>query len=116
MPKIRLIKLQCIVNDEVDEDEVYLKYDGQKIWPEEGKYIGIDNSEIFELGVIIDHQDPNQILSIELWDYDYLSPNDFLGTFDITLGRDTHGDFSTSMSLKEKSSSASYILNWQFVD
>ncbi|MFY0606959.1 MAG: hypothetical protein JXR10_09595 [Cyclobacteriaceae bacterium] len=116
MPEILLKKLQCIVNDEIDEDEVYLKYDGKKIWPEDGIYKGIDNSETFELGVTVNHSDPNKVLTIELWDFDYLSPNDFLGTFDIRLGHDTHGSFSTSMALKEEGSTASYILHWQFVD
>ncbi len=30
MTKILLTKLQCIVNDEIDEDEVFLKYKGEK--------------------------------------------------------------------------------------
>ena len=115
MAKVSLKKLQCIVNDEVDEDEVYLKYEGKKIWPEDGIYKGIDNSETFELGVTIDHADPEELLIIELWDFDYLSFNDHLGSFEIKLGKDTHGSFNTSMTLKEKGSSASYILHWEII-
>lgn len=116
MAKINLTKLQCIVNDEIDEDEVYLKYNGKKIWPSEGIYKGIDVSETFDLGVEIDVADPQQPAVIELWDFDYLSANDFLGTFEITLGDDTYGKFTTSMKLKEKESTASYILHWEIVE
>ena len=116
MPKIKLIKLQCIVNDEVDEDEVFLKYNGDKIWPESGLYKGIDNSETFEVDVDIKVDDPQKLTIIELWDFDYLSANDFLGTFEMTLGADTHGLFSTSMKLKENGSTASYILYWEILE
>lgn len=115
MAKIRLNKLECIVNDEVDEDEVFLKYDGHKIWPTERIYKGIDNSESFELDVEIEHPDPTVPVVIELWDFDYLSANDFLGSFEMILGSDTSGSFSTSMKLHEKGSTASYILYWEIL-
>lgn len=116
MSKIILTKLQCIVNDEVDEDEVFLKYNGDKIWPESGLYKGIDISETFELDIEINVDDPKKTIAIELWDFDYLSANDFLGTFEMVLGTDTNGAFSTSMKLKEKGSTASYILYWEIVE
>lgn len=115
MAKILLTKLQCIVNDEVDEDEVYLKYNGNKIWPESGLYKGIDNSETFELNVELTVDNPHERTVIELWDFDYLSANDFLGTFEMTIGSDTSGSYSTSMTLKEKGSTASYILFWEIL-
>ena len=115
MAKIRLTKLQCIVNDEVDEDEVFLKFEGNKIWPESGLYKSIDNSESFEVNVELEHPDPNTPIVIELWDFDYLSANDFLGTCEMTIGNDTEGSFSTSMKLREKGSTASYILFWEII-
>ncbi|MEQ8473279.1 MAG: hypothetical protein RIC35_18935 [Marinoscillum sp.] len=116
MARLLLKELECIVNDEIDEDEVYLKYNGEKIWPEHGLYKGIDNSETFEVGVEISHPDRNEPVVIELWDFDYLSANDFLGTFEMIIGEDHEGSFSTSMNIKEKGSTASYILFWEILD
>lgn len=116
MAKILLTKLQCIVNDEIDEDEVYLKYNGEKIWPTHGLYTSIDNSETFELNVELSHTDRQKPLVIELWDFDYLSTNDFLGTFEMILGDDYEGSFSTSMKIKETGTTASYILFWKIIE
>lgn len=107
--------MDCIVNDEIDKDEVYLKYNGKKIWPKSKLYTSIDTGERFPVGVEVEHEDPSQPLIIELWDFDYLSLNDFLGFFQINLGKDTYGRFSTSMTIKEKGSTASYILYWEIL-
>ena len=37
--KLKILNLKCYLSDEADGDEVYLKSNGQKIWPEEAKYI-----------------------------------------------------------------------------
>ncbi len=116
MATIHLHKLNCILNDEVDKDEVYLKFNGKKIWPEKGAYTRIDNSESFDLNVKVQHHEPHTPLVIELWDFDYLSLNDHLGSFHITLGNDTSGKFTTSMTLHEKNSTASYILHWEIIE
>lgn len=115
MPKIKLLKLDCIVNDEIDEDEVYLKHNGKKIWPESGIYKGIDTSESFDINVEVSSENPMEPIVIELWDFDFVSANDHLGNFQMTLGNDTHGKFSTSMTIIEKNSSASYILHWEII-
>ena len=115
MTKILLTKLQCIVNYEIDEDEVFLKYNGEKIWPESGLYKGIDTSETFEVNVTIENENPETPMVVELWDFDFLSANDFLGTFTMKIGSDTEGSFSTSMALKEEGSTASYILYWEIL-
>lgn len=115
MPKILITELQCIVNDEIDKDEVYLKYEGKKVWPKSKRYTSMDNGEKFPVEIEITHNQPDQPLVIELWDFDYLSPNDFLGYFSIRLGNDKTGRFSTSMTLQEKGSTASYVLFWEII-
>lgn len=115
MAKILLTELQCIVNDEIDKDEVYLKYKGKKVWPKSKWYTSMDTGEKFPVEIEIEHSDPNSPLIIELWDFDYLSLNDFLGYFSINLGNDKSGRFSTSMTLQEKGSTASYVLYWEII-
>lgn len=113
MAKILITELECIVNDEIDKDEVFLKYKGKKIWPKSRWYTSMDTGEKFPVEIEITHDEPSQPLVIELWDFDYLSPNDFLGYFEINLGNERLGKFSTSMTLREKGSTASYVLFWE---
>ena len=51
-------------------------------------------------------------IEMELWDYDFLSPNDFLGTFTFYLD-DPGGPFTTELSKKD-SQVASYSLEWKY--
>ena len=112
MPRILLKSVQCIVPDEIDKDEMYLKYNGEKIWPEGTHYFQLDTGDKVDLGVSLEV--PAGWNEIELWDFDYMSQNDFLGKFRFEVD-DTPGKYSTSMNLEEKGSSASYILYWDIL-
>ncbi|XOV94663.1 MAG: hypothetical protein ACFHWX_08150 [Bacteroidota bacterium] len=114
MPTIQLNHLQCILNDEIDKDEVYLKYKGKKVWPHE-IYKSVDNEEKKEIGITIEHENIDKPLIIELWDFDYLSLNDHLGDFTMKVDNKPGGPYSTSMVLYEKNSTASYILTWEIL-
>ncbi len=114
MPTIQLNHLQCILNDEIDKDEVFLKYKGKKIWPD-GIYRSVDNEEKKEIGITFEHKDIKEPMVIELWDFDYLSLNDHLGTFTMKVDENAGGPYQTSMVLNEKRSTASYILNWEIL-
>lgn len=112
MPKIKIKALQCILNDEVDKDEVYLKYNGKKIWPL-GMYKQINSGEKLKVDKSFDHSEGT--IEIELWDFDYLSKNDHLGTFKMKPDGD-RGTFTASMQLHRADSTASYILEWEAED
>ena len=111
MPKIKLLTTQCIVPDETDKDEMYLKYDGNKIWPTGNKFWRIDTGEKADINLEIEV--PDGWVKIELWDYDYASLNDHLGDFDFEVSSALPGKYSTSMHITEKNTTASYILSWE---
>lgn len=110
MPTLRLHSIKCNVPDEIDKDEMFLKFDGHKIWPEESKYFRMDADD----RVVIDHDLEVAVgwVEIELWDYDFVSLNDHLGSFKLNIGE--QGKFTASMVMNEKEThSASYFLEWE---
>lgn len=111
MPRIKLLTVQCMVPDEIDKDEMYLKYNGLKIWPKGDLYWRIDSGEKAEINVELDL--PEGWVKIALWDFDFISPNDHLGDFDFEVSSALPGKYSTSMHITEKDSTASYILSWE---
>ena len=112
MPKIRLNLVHCTLPDEIDKDEMYLKYDGKKIWPKGSIYYRVDTGDIAPIELTMEVEEG--WTEIELWDFDYLSRNDFLGTFRFKVD-DSPGAYSNSMKLVEKNSTASYILEWEIL-
>ncbi len=112
MAKLLLKSVQCILPDEIDKDEMYLKFNGVKIWPEDEKYFRLDSGDKVEINLTLDVQEG--WVEVELWDFDYLSKNDFLGKFRFLVDRMT-GEYSTSMSLVEDESTASYVLYWEIL-
>ncbi|MEP4533208.1 MAG: hypothetical protein ABJ004_08980 [Cyclobacteriaceae bacterium] len=110
MPKIRLISVECTTPDEVDKDEMYLKKDGEKIWPEGEKYHRLDTGDKVEINLELDV--PEGWNEVELWDFDFVSRNDLLGVFKFKV--DGKPDkYSTSMELLEEGSTASYLMFWE---
>ncbi len=112
MAKIRLHSLHCILNDETDKDEIFLKLDGKKIWPG-GFYKQINSGEKLSMNVSFQHDEEE--IQLELWDFDYLSKNDHLGTF-VIIPHGDRGRFTASMRLERPESTASYILEWEATD
>ena len=54
-------------------------------------------------------------INIELWDFDYLSKNDHIGTFVIVPHGD-RGKITANMRLDRQGSTASYLLEWEATD
>ena len=115
MATLRLISLQCILNDESDLDEVYLKHNGKKVWPKDARYNKINNDSSLEVNTDL-AVNTDEIVTLELWDYDLLSKNDHLGDFIMKVGQFEGGPYQAQLRRKDSSSSASYILNWKVVE
>ncbi|MEM6376840.1 MAG: hypothetical protein AAF705_01430 [Bacteroidota bacterium] len=105
--------MQCTTPDEIDKDEMYLKKEGQKIWPEGERYHRVDTGDVKEVGLTLSVEEGWN--EIELWDYDFISANDLLGVFKFKVD-DTPGKYSTSMTLLERNSTASYLMFWEILD
>lgn len=109
---IQLKKLNCYVSDEADADEVMLKYKGKKIWPLKKHYVSMKGGSQ-DVNVEIRDVPVNESVSVELWDYDLLSPNDLLGTFKLTADK-PGGPFNSDMMVNKKASDrARYNLVWE---
>lgn len=113
MPRIKLNSIQCNVPDEIDKDEMYLKHDGKKIWPEGALYHRVDTGDVAEINLAFDV--PEGWCEIELWDFDYMSRNDFLGKFRFKVDGEA-GEYTNTMNLVEKGSTASYFLKWEILE
>ncbi|MEQ8241551.1 MAG: hypothetical protein RIA69_20225 [Cyclobacteriaceae bacterium] len=112
MPQIKLLTIQCTTPDEIDKDETYLKFNDEKIWPAETRYHRLDTGDKVDLNITLEA--PEGWNTIELWDFDYMSFNDHLGDFKFKVDSQS-GQYSTSMELVEKGSTASYILLWEIL-
>lgn len=113
MPVIKINSVQCVTPDEVDKDEMYLKKDGKKIWPEGEKYHRVDTGDREIINMELEVSDGWN--EIEVWDFDYASLNDLLGVFKFNVDA-SPGKYSTSMELLERNSTASYLMFWEIVE
>ncbi len=114
MQHIKLTKLHCHLNDEADSDEIYLKFNASKIWPL-GFFKSVDSGDIKKLDVTLTHKDEVKPAIIEIWDYDFLSRNDLIGTFELMVGSDKKGQFQSNIHATEGHNTASYVLDWEIL-
>ncbi|GAB4236639.1 MAG: hypothetical protein Tsb0034_11360 [Ekhidna sp.] len=113
MPQVILHSIICNVPDEPDKDEIMLFFKGNKIWPKKTKYIkiGVDD----KVDVNIKGTFNEGWIEIELWDFDFTSRNDHLGTFHLDTTAST-GHYGCMLSTNtEVSEHADYILNWEIL-
>lgn len=111
-PKLnfKLHCLKCLLNSEHQGDEIYVRYKGNKIWPENKKWHRILEGD----EVILNVKQPINIgdkVELELWECDFLSQSK-LGNF-IFLPDSLGGPFTVDMLTKNNQ--AKYSLVWEVV-
>lgn len=115
-PKKRFLRLDSIIaymQTETDGDEIFIKYNGEKIAPQEAKFLKL-TKEPASLDVEIALEKDEQWVELELWDYDRLSPNDRLGKFRFLVDEVSEG-FTAELA-PDKDEVARYVLNWSVVE
>jgi len=108
-----LLKLNCYFTDETKQDEIFIKFNGKKIWPTDKKYIGVGLGDV-DINVKLEGITPHETLTLEVWDYDLWSPNDLLGKCTMIIDK-KGGPFSTDMVPIKGTDKARYTLEWQAV-
>ncbi len=106
-----LLKLYCYFTDENQDDEVFLEHNGKKIWPKGEKYKSLRVGEE-NIGIKIEGITPHEPFSIEVWDYDLLTPNDLLGKCTMIIDKQG-GPFETDMVPETKKDVARYTIEWE---
>lgn len=106
---IKLHNLLCYLPDE-STDEVYLMFNGNKIWPKDKKFSSMNEGDTVDLKIETSVAKGASI-KIELWEFDDLSPDDKLGKF--ILEADKLGGPYTSDMLKEDKGKSKYGINWE---
>ena len=107
---LRITHIKCLVNDEIDGDEIYFKYKEKKIWPKGlFRFIKTGQEVVVDIGMEVPE---DEFTVIELWEYDLLSKNDYMGTFEMKVNEEG-GPFTTSMKPKGNEFLASYLLTWE---
>ena len=106
---IKLHHLTCYLPDE-STDEIYLMAKGKKIWPKNEKYIAMKKGTSCDLKIETTLLKGASV-KIELWEFDDLSPDDYLGKF--ILEADKVGGPHTIDMIKEDGGTSKYALNWE---
>ena len=113
MGKIKLKSITCHQPSETDKDEIFLKYQGKKIWPESSKFMRIDTNETLSINLTIDAT--TIWMEIELWEYNYLSRNDLLGDF-VFKSSNYAGEYTNDLKVTEEFIyKVKYSLLWELI-
>lgn len=106
--KLTLLSLRCYLPDESDGDEIYILMNGQKVWPVKEKYLTV-LEEAISLNVSFEIE-KGDAFDFELWDHDFFSNNDLLGTLKVNAS--SHGKFTADF-LKTGSDSSKYAIEYE---
>jgi len=107
---LHIKKLNCYRQDEGDGDELFIRYEKERIWPLNKKYLKVNEGE-HEVKVDVSAIERNTQVELELWDYDLLTVNDKLGTFNLLIN-ERGGPFITDLK-GSSSSGPKYSIEWE---
>lgn len=108
--RCKLKSIKCYRASEQDGDEIYLKVENKKIWPT-SPFAKIKPSEEITINMDV-ISDARGFIRIDLWDRDFLLPNDLLGFFQFaSVG--AKGKFSTDLTPCNKDIPPRYVLTWE---
>lgn len=110
---VRLKTLLCYQNDEEKFDDIFIKYQGRRIWPVGKKHEDVAVGSV-SLMVDIPNVVPNEELLLEIWDYDLWSANDLLGTARMIPDK-PGGPYTVDMKPIHEKEVARYSLEWQIL-
>jgi hypothetical protein len=109
---LKILYIYCYVTDESGSDDIYLMMDHQKIWPEDQKFLPIRPGRT-PISVELKGYESGTSIKIEIWDYDYISNNDLLGTVCFLID-EPGGPYITDMiQNQEETEKAKYSIEWE---
>ncbi|MEO9803507.1 MAG: hypothetical protein ABJF04_09685 [Reichenbachiella sp.] len=111
---VNLKTLHCFQNDEEKFDDIFLKFNGKRIWPKDKKHEDVGVNTKHDLSVEIPDLTPNEQVAIEVWDHDVLSPNDLLGTAYIVPDQ-PGGPYTVDMKPIDDKETARYSIDWEIL-
>lgn len=108
---LHLIQLNCYTQDEGDGDEIFLKLGKKRVWPIDTRFKKVKQGSV-PLNIKLEGMSSEKMTELELWDYDFLTPNDKLGVFKM-LVNEIGGPFTTDLQKNVKSTK--YSLEWEVI-
>jgi hypothetical protein len=109
--KFRLRCLRCLLNSEYQGDEIYLKYNGRKIWPEDRIWYRVFEGEEVVMNVTQPVANIGDKVELELWECDLISHSK-LGNFNFLVDA-VYGTYTVDMV--SENSTAKYSLVWDAI-
>lgn len=108
--KCALKLLKCHHASESDGDEIYLKHENKKIWPDV-RYKVFKSADEMSINIDLELKDNSKPVTIELWEKD-LFKDDFLGSFQfVPFG--SVGEFIVDLKKKKTTDIQRYSLVWK---
>lgn len=113
METIILKSITCHKPSETDKDEIFLKFQGEKLWPKKGKFERIDENQTIDLNLNLNAK--TIWVELELWEYDYMSRNDFLGDFTFKSSNYA-GEYTAELKVADEfAGKVEYSLRWELL-